>query len=511
MLRSALWLAGVFWLLGMSPARAYDFIPPDVYNPVTGHVCPISSANDGPEGSPQYLDNLKTYGIAERMVICVKESILHATYRILGPFSNYLSKTIAAAFSLALALWGMLLATGKNTAPMRDMALTFIKVGAVIMFTANFYGLYPRILDAMEYMLGVLTDYVLFSTSLSCTTGSVSYLLVWERVDCALEALIGGVLNPKTLLGGMAGFLLVSLFSGTAGLFIGAMGFMMIIQLLMAIARSVYIFITSYIAFSLMILISPLFVPLILFRVTKAFFEKWLRITIGFVLQPIFLIAYLVMLLAAFDTVVFSGSTSLYRTVAGDAAADPDFRLGNWMFDNGGYGSKSNAQYDFDLNPRKTRQELGIPETVNTGVLDTMGKYVVTPQTWNDKLESGELKFFTVDIPSETFDWVRMARKSNAACSGMDPPAWCYSNSAPDLDDEVTAYIVRLFMAFLMTLVTSYIFMSMLNFLPYIGSGISGEALTMPVFGSGRFDLPGSKFMNGLQDKLIGNFRRGKA
>ena len=69
--------------------------------------------------------------------------------------------------------------------------------------------------------------------------------------------------------------------------------------------------------------------------------------------------------------------------------------------------------------------------------------------------------------------------------------------------------MIQLVLACIMAVVTIFIFMSMLEYLPFIGSGIAGEVLSLPTFGAGRFAPPGSGMMGNIQKKLSANFLGG--
>ena len=324
-------------------------------------------------------------------------------------------------------------------------------------------------------------------------------------------------------------------------------------MLLMAIARSVYIFISAYIAFALMILVSPIFIPMTLFRSTKAYFEKWLRLTIGFVLQPVFIFVYLTMMLAAYDTIVFDGERSLYRAVVGGHMNHrPDSEppgyfvsFGQWMHDRQAYYEikQGEAAVQMNYNPvDKGCDEESCETTSNitkhdSGVLGTVGEEI-TPMInqWQSDIYDilGDQHIFKTSIPITGVDLQWLSAMSAAytgnpnvwdmtavnaylayrACrdnpgpgqAGHDPA--CLQDSDPEnfLPTYYQPYIINLFISILMAVVTGYIFMLMLEYLPFIGSGISGESLSIPTFGVGSMAPPGSKFVKNMQSKLANNF-----
>lgn len=481
---------------------AYDFRDDIEVIDSQGRICHNPDGDSDPDND----------GYTARIVTCIKETILTAVNDFLQQFCDYLSSTIAAAGTLAVALWGALLVTGKNSAPVKDGAVLMVKLGAVLMFTNNFYDMFPVFLDSIEELLGMLTSQMSFPSPFGCDLdGASGSIIVWKRVDCMIDALIGGIFSPFNIFLGITGFLVAALFSQTVGLFIGLLGFMVIAQLLWALVRGLYIFISAYLAFALMVCISPLFIPMILFRATFGYFEKWLRITMGFILQPIFLFTYISLLMAAYNVVVYTGTNSLYKTIAGDAVDEPDFRLGSWLFENGVYANTSQSSQAYNVDPKKVIEGIGM-QKINTGVMGStrqlgedpevkMTEQVTDPSEWREN--SGlprdifsnrllPLNYFIVDLPVKAIDW-----KALSELNGYDA-------------DDPTDYWIDLMLSFLMAVLISYIFLLMIDLLPFIGSGVAGDVLSMPAFGTGPFAPPGDGVMSNFKNRVMGNLIGGK-
>lgn len=508
------WLAliGLWAAAVMAPTVAYAYVFNYSYSPLSnGVVCPPSGSN---------------VGITERVVYCVKTSVLSAVHYHLGALSTYVAGAVAAAISLAITVWGAMMAMGKASAPTRDLAVLLVKIGCVLLFTANFGNLFGRILDALEYMLYLVTSFSSFSTLMSCHNSTVTVgqlsgwnaapeynMHVWQRVDCVLQTLVGGVFRitnapaSSTLLLGFTGFLAAALFSGTAGVFIAIMGFLLIAQLLMALARAVYIYLTSYIAFAVMVLISPFFLPLMLFRATKAYFEKWLKLSMGFLLQPIFLFAYLAMLAAAFDTVIYSGNRSIARAITGEhfdqvirlpSGAYSNFSVGRSLVYSGAYAEGSFGSFGVNVDYRSLGNALNIKK-LDTGVMGVIGEQVMQAGDWVNPSSPapiydalGNKKVFRVDMPTLGINWQQLA-------------CWSRGSNTCNPDTYTTVYLVNLFISFIMALITCYIFIALLDFLPFVGAGIAGESLSMPAFGTGRLAPPGSGALGAFKNKVMGS------
>ena len=495
-------------------AYAWDFTPPpDPFN-----VCPAID------------------GFTKRIVYCIRNSALVAVNDILGDLFSYFYGALAACITVAVALWGILMATGRSTWSIRVGFMLALKIAVIILlFTGvsyNFTILYGQILDAIGELLGYLTIYIDFSPSFSATCSlpleTDPSLIVWDRVDCALHILIGGILGPYAATFGLGAFFLSSIVTDAFGLFIAMLGFFMIIQFVFAIIRAVYIFIMSYMAFSLMALVAPLFLPLLLFRVTKGYFEKWLKLTIGFVLQPIFIFVYLAMLLAAYDTVIYTGPYSLFNTLTPYTylpGAEPYPPIGPLLRDSGSYseGRLGNTAFNYDVEhaaghpdtcpqpPDPCPFEL---DTMQTGVADNLGEVTTEQEDW-DQLVTGmagniydalgiEDYFFFVNIPVQAVDWEITAANAGFIDYEEYPPG------SGSFIFDTTWFLTSLLLTLIMAVATTYIFMLLLDSLPFIGSGISDIAGTMnPAagmtgFGFGGLGPPGESMITGMRKKIFG-------
>lgn len=551
-------------------AFAYNFSNPyGVYN-ISNPSNTIDNANNrvcALNSSLSWSDNLKKYGLVKRLVICVKESTVSAVSNIIKPFSEYFAKTIAIMCTLAVIIWGILVASGKRSAPSREGIVLGMKIGLVIMFTTNFAalyfdptnqygGLFGMVLDAMGQMLSIITYYSPFYFSNACPalrldpdtgfyvdalTGRGD-LAIWDFIDCTLDSLIGGIFSPLTLSGGLVGFFLSCMLSNVVGLFIGILGLVMIWMLLTSIAKAVYIFISSYIALAIMVLVSPMFIPLILFASTKAYFEKWLRLTIGFILQPIFIFVFITMFMTAFDVTLFSGQRSVTRAVLGDKVNDPQYAalgFGKYLLNN-----PHSYMYYTSMKMGEAAAQLNYSQMPGSCDSDddecfkrrTITKYDsgilgVTGQQINTNVGAvqrgiyevlGDQNIFKTSVPFTGVNWDHFViyyhmdtpteGNMTAAFTAYDicrsfPEPGCDTNPDPlnFLNNYYYPYLEQLMIAMVMAVVTTYIFMIMLEYLPFIGSGISGESLSMPTFGAGNFAPTGSKTFQGIQQRLGGN------
>lgn len=425
-------------------------------------------------------------GLVRRIVPCIKETIITAANDFLIPFSTYIADTVSVCIILAVTLWGAMMLSGKGTAPMRDGLMLAIKVGLVLMFTWNFGGnaldpsgthggSFGAVLDAMDEMLQFVAWYVInsswFAFDWACQYwgDTDNVLLIWGTIDCAIETLVGGIYSPITLSMGAIGFLVACLFSNSIGFTIGTMGIYLIFQVLGAIFKCCYIYVSAYMGVAFCVIISPLLIPTVLFTPTKTYFEKWLRLLTSYMVQPIVLFAYLSVLLAAYDTVVYTGPNALFRVIAGNEMDDPFFittgGLGWWLLGNGMYINIDKAQKAVNVDAKALRNAGLLPQRGNdTGMVgdlaNNMLNYAATQQAGVMNYlgvtgggTGGKPRFFEVDIPSRTVNWEKLA----------------WYHGYPDTITYLLTVLVSAFMA----LVTGYVFLEMFKVMPFIASGLA--------------------------------------
>lgn len=442
-------------------AQPFPPIAPD------GTICPVAS------------------GIASRIVTCVHDTVLWAVLCFLLPFSNAVADGIRAACTIAVTLFGIGIATGRNAQRLTADGIIFaVKLCLVIGFTWNFAGFFPMIIQIMDWLVTTASSYVIYSQALSCPAA----LDAWQRVDCALDRLIGGVLPGSTIASGVLGFLFGCIFSGPAGFSLFMMGLSFIITILRALFKAMYIYLGAFVAISLLTCLSPLIIPTVLFSVTKQYFERWLRLYIALILQPVFLFVYLSMLLAALDIVIFSGPLSLYAQIAGGWAFQPNFRVGAYVNAAGAYVRRDKLPISFNLNPRELAAGLGMNQPDDTGVfgvmLQTQQGQVGEWQAMIDKNIGGKLNLMAVDL------------QQLASIYFFNTPGMidCANNINCNL---LAQYIIQVMLSLITVGVLSYIFYVMLDHIPYLSDALTGQVAHPGALGMGGSLERGAKSLAG--------------
>ena len=414
-------------------------------------------------------------GLTAKFVRCIQYTVMWALHNYLGVYISYFVSTVNAMMMLATVLYGFFVLTGRAQPAGREAVILLLKIGFIIWLInlSNFNGLLPYLFGSIDWMIALVTNYTAVQLSPQCPYSPY----IWYRIDCALHLLIGGIFGGS-IATGLVGFLLAMLFSKGVGMLIFIFGATILISTLQTILHAVFILISAYIALALLTLLAPIMIPLILFRATKAYFEKWIRMIIGVMLQPIFLFAYLAMFLIALEVSIFTGPYSVYRSIAcdGNIVEKRGFSIGGYVLNSGEVQQRSGESSIWSMVVSQDNRIFeGTPQAAEVearpaglGGQDAVGR--------GDRLHRSGI---SVDIPTDAININGMAAKCNRS------PA---------------AYIIRIILSFFAAAAVVYIFSTMLHVIPYLGTMISGDLFGLPNLSNmiPMQSLHGSQFLSKL-------------
>jgi hypothetical protein len=252
-------------------------------------------------------NDINVEGFSTAIVYCVKNSIKNAITRANGTegylpeFAKFATPFMWAGVMLAISLFGVKLVTmGVDQVLKESMELVFrIAIVASLVLGASYY--YTQALNIMGVLIGFVATGFVNVAPPDCTFGTLppdanaTEFLAWQKIDCMIQGMIGLSTDPKTIVMGMGFIIAVSLLSGTFGIAVAIAGLTALILVIMTIARAIYIFILSYFVVGLLLVMTPLFAPMLLFDngYTRKFFWNWVSGILSYILQPMFLIAFL--------------------------------------------------------------------------------------------------------------------------------------------------------------------------------------------------------------------------
>jgi len=294
-------------------------------------------------------NSLAPVPITSMVVQCIKESLDNLVAgkgspdgkSFLSVAQGRLKNTVTAALVLALVLFALKVMSGGVRNP-QEMYMLIIKFALVMYFTtgdtmSKYYeyltkisnGLSEIVLKASSESKGICDykaeEYVkVVNYQGRNYSVDFGYLAPWDRLDCRMLFYLGAPLDGiagkigtgsvaiLAVLLGAAPILLIGgsvigiIFAG-GQILVAFVAILMGIFLMMVVLWMCYVFILSLIALSVIVILAPLFIPMVLFQHTKGYFDGWIKELITYSLYPVILFAFLSFMFIACDKVFYKG------------------------------------------------------------------------------------------------------------------------------------------------------------------------------------------------------------
>jgi len=138
-----------------------------------------------------------------------------------------------------------------------------------------------------------------------------SYLAIFDTLDCKMAKYLG--YGPDTEFSELILFIITALLSSGLGLLIFFVGLLLFFVIVSLAIKILYIFVISFIAINILIFVSPIIIPTILFSKTKNIFESWLKQLLSFCLQPLFLVLFVGFVIAVFDQMAVGSAQFMHN------------------------------------------------------------------------------------------------------------------------------------------------------------------------------------------------------
>ena len=253
-----------------------------------------------------------------KIVPCMVRSIEVSTKKFSAKMVNWLKPLIYTFLILVVCLYGVKVAQAEQDVHKQGFVL-LIKIALVFTILENIPTYFvPRAYDVMaesqEIVVGAI-DTTANKCNMSDFKGEGDVPTVWALMDCIVGKLFGFT-NGTDLFGNKTGNMLLQtsllglstgfLFGGTFGVtvFFALIG--VLITMFMLVVRTVLAFINGYIIVCLMLIVCPLFMPLIFLKHTQAYFDGvWKNMLAAFLL-PIIISAYTMFGLMMYDKMLFA-------------------------------------------------------------------------------------------------------------------------------------------------------------------------------------------------------------
>lgn len=192
--------------------------------------------------------------------------------------SEYVGKFLTLAITLSLVLFGLKVFNVRNNPYAVGIGL-LIKIGIAFMLINNFGGFATRLYDVFNELVNM---------------GNFGGTPIWTQIDLFLSNLFGFVSDsPSDIEKGVMALLSGSIFSKGLGITITLVGVFAIGSVITFILQAMFLYLISFIAFSFLLAISPIFVIFFIFGYTERFFSKWFELMLSTVLTPLLMFAFL--------------------------------------------------------------------------------------------------------------------------------------------------------------------------------------------------------------------------
>lgn len=346
-------------------------------------TAPVSGNIDN-KGCSEYV------GLSNRIVMCLRDTIDLAASKYFGEdttgdgapdggFFPLVSRAITGFFTLAVIIYGILAAYGMLEKPGRDVMMLMVKLSLVIGFVTQSDWMFDTALRAMDSAGAAVVQFTPESGEmvdgfgadrLTCIKNmkeaantrmqgrrgdGPNYSAAWLGMDCIIDTVIGIKVSPDMtgtaatkglqeltvnrkaddknpgMARGLINFFFSSMQSSIMGIILAVVGFVFIYSLVWMVLKALFVYIAGYIGIAFLMIFAPLFIPLVLFRVTSEYFKKWVKLTIGFALQPVIILAFVTFSVTAIDFAMFSGDYSVMYRIAGEESRKDGFNLNEYM------------------------------------------------------------------------------------------------------------------------------------------------------------------------------------
>ncbi|MFZ4124491.1 MAG: type IV secretion system protein [Rickettsiales bacterium] len=426
-------------------------------------------------------------GIANRIVMCVRDTLENASEAFFEQFTPMLTGIVMGFLTLTVIFYGVMLAGGMVENVARDTMVMLIKLSFVVYFVQNTDMLYHWVVDSMDALSASMFSFsnINHPTASGCMEGQDT---IWQRLDCLMDTTFGidmGEGGTETtnikltgvgLARGLFAFFGSAIFSSVPGFIIGIIGLGFLYTMLFFLVKVVFVFLMSYIGILFMMLIGPLFIPLVMFRQTKQYFDNWVGLVVSFALQPVIVVTFVSFACAALDVTVFSGDQSFVRTIAGDEAKASGFNLNAYIQSKDGYGKRVEGP---ELKAQGSNGEA--PEGENRpGVVP----YFDSECTESVEAAQNCAQGWVVGVTIREIDWNKLA---HARRPEVVPPTDAGEGFLEDEDttDPIEkAFMDELMASAILMMVMSFIVNALMKVVPQIANDLVGSFRTTPnVFG----------------------------
>lgn len=264
-----------------------------------------------------------------RIIPCLIYTIERSTESFSEKMINLFKPMFYSFLVLVITFFGVKVLQGeREIGPQAFMLLFKIALVIGLMESIPHYFV-PKTYGIMSDGVSIVTDALgPNSSQISCDVnqyGDANTPLIWKQMDCVMGKLYGfatgtgntgpnGAKPVNMLLASSAfGLLTGFFFGGTLGVavFFAMVGVLWSVAML--VLRTTLAFMNGYLIVCIMLIMTPLFLPLVLLKVTGDYFERWWKAILGGLLLPVVVVTYSMFALLMYDKVLFKPDSLVHQ------------------------------------------------------------------------------------------------------------------------------------------------------------------------------------------------------
>lgn len=269
----------------------------------------------------------------ERVVRCVQAIIIESVETFLSSFRLTLQFYILACITLAVTLFGASILLGTCRNPGGESFTLLLKIGGVLLFTGVADTMLLNVFGIMETMAGIAASYLtnegmtyqgldgevtISGFIQSCGEDSTEFgSNIWGKIDCIMSRLFLGDEGSGLKVGLLWTMGAALFWTSFIGPFVFLVLIMVMAMLALLVMRCVFTFLSCYAILALLVVVSPIIVPLVLFNSVRTYFDSWLRLVIGMIIQPMVLFGFMTFAFAVMDNLFFQDNEYSLTAILG--------------------------------------------------------------------------------------------------------------------------------------------------------------------------------------------------
>jgi len=216
-------------------------------------------------------------GITTTLVGCVNQAMRNDAYLLLGTMSDFLTNVVGALSIFAIAWHAIKIFGGEGEIKAQTIGF-LIKLAAINVFFYNLSVFKTLPFDLMDELANAIGP------------------TPWSTIDGLLGQVFGfdsTNQGGRLLYHGTVGMASAAAFAGAPGFIMFAAALFALFEFVMLGMEIVYVYLVSVLVLALMVIMSPLMIPLLIFRYSEKYYMSWLKTMMGAVLIPVFLFGFL--------------------------------------------------------------------------------------------------------------------------------------------------------------------------------------------------------------------------